>query len=214
MQSAWRINRNIVECKDFFIFSSCATFRSINRNIVECKVVFKLVLDFYFRVLIETSWNVKTEDRTVTSDRSGRINRNIVECKDWTKPKNMLHRSVLIETSWNVKNVTFSIIVFPDLCINRNIVECKELSSLINSIQERRINRNIVECKVVGEYTSFIILSSINRNIVECKVWICISMKRFVLVLIETSWNVKEPSWICYEWKKECELPDILTLVF
>ena len=143
-----------------------------------------------------------------------RINRNIVECKgiyrnciegvwevlietSWNVKDSFSQifpwiYSVLIETSWNVKNVTFSIIVFPDLCINRNIVECK----------------------VVGEYTSFIILSSINRNIVECKVWICISMKRFVLVLIETSWNVKEPSWICYEWKKECELPDILTLVF
>ena len=74
----------------------------INRNIVECKVVFKLVLDFYFRVLIETSWNVK-------------INKAISIVNSAV---------VLIETSWNVKEYYISSEMYKRR-INRNIVECK-----------------------------------------------------------------------------------------
>ena len=55
------------------------------------------------RVLIETSWNVKQNNRS-PRERACCINRNIVECKvhtKWLDPKSVI---VLIETSWNVKS--------------------------------------------------------------------------------------------------------------
>ena len=55
----YRINRNIVECKDFGSISSSSSAT----------------------VLIETLWNVKdTQSVCFASPRTG-INRNIVECK-------------------------------------------------------------------------------------------------------------------------------------
>ena len=55
----YRINRNIVECKELMFLLSFSLSNCINRNIVECKVIigssrFSLIL-----VLIETLWNVK-----------------------------------------------------------------------------------------------------------------------------------------------------------
>ena len=77
------------------------------------------------RVLIETSWNVKTEQVAVPVQEPERINRNIVECKvsiDYVilQSAQSINRNiveckvvhylllivfvgVLIETSWNVK---------------------------------------------------------------------------------------------------------------
>ena len=55
-----------------------------------------------WKVLIETSWNVKKEEAATLATYCS-INRNIVECKvhtKWLDPKSVI---VLIETSWNVK---------------------------------------------------------------------------------------------------------------
>ena len=57
--SAYRINRNIVECKVVFVGDGVPVSRSINRNIVECKG--------------------KKEADPIRLARG--INRNIVECK-------------------------------------------------------------------------------------------------------------------------------------
>ena len=56
-----------------------------------------------FSVLIETSWNVKTNKLIII-------------------PQVL---AVLIETSWNVKQVETAKTYFVELSINRNIVECK-----------------------------------------------------------------------------------------
>ena len=67
------------------------------------------------------------------------------------------------------------------------------MSKLDQYMQGRSINRNIVECKEVKRTGTLEKGYSINRNIVECKV----GGKQHVdalndLVLIETSWNVKD----------------------
>ena len=54
------INRNIVECKEYFCFCVCGSCCGINRNIVECKEPLKLIFDALILVLIETLWNVKS----------------------------------------------------------------------------------------------------------------------------------------------------------
>ena len=56
---AFRINRNIVECKVTFSLNLPACCNCINRNIVECKAETAMVLGELYRVLIETLWNVK-----------------------------------------------------------------------------------------------------------------------------------------------------------
>ena len=53
------INRNIVECKEYFCFCVCGSGCGINRNIVECKVEYLLADQKESAVLIETLWNVK-----------------------------------------------------------------------------------------------------------------------------------------------------------
>ena len=77
------------------------------------------------RVLIETSWNVKSVrnwriprkkkriNRNIVECKDNsyrnsvrwrfRINRNIVECKDHNSTMEEYRKNVLIETSWNVK---------------------------------------------------------------------------------------------------------------
>ncbi len=40
----WRINRNIVECKDISLMEWLWTVWCINRNIVECKVCRRIVV--------------------------------------------------------------------------------------------------------------------------------------------------------------------------
>ena len=98
----YRINRNIVECKDFGSISSSSSAT----------------------VLIETLWNVKdTQSVCFASPRTG-INRNIVECKGGRITISTWQKSVLIETLWNVKKVVIE--PEPEIPrINRNIVECK-----------------------------------------------------------------------------------------
>ena len=76
----------------------------INRNILECKDVCTVfVAAVFFSVLIETYWNVKCCRTADGYSLSRRINRNILECKrNWNR--DCLHRHcVLIETYWNVK---------------------------------------------------------------------------------------------------------------
>ena len=55
-----RINRNIVECKVFFVKIFVEILCSINRNIVECKEMLPCLFPCpELSVLIETLWNVK-----------------------------------------------------------------------------------------------------------------------------------------------------------
>ena len=54
-----RINRNILECKEYSPFYVYMRQIGINRNILECKVLFFLRAGSRFEVLIETYWNVK-----------------------------------------------------------------------------------------------------------------------------------------------------------
>ena len=79
--SAFRINRNIVECKDKYGAITAEAESSINRNIVECKVGRSLPLYVY----------------------CSSINRNIVECKVPLHLPQSVEALVLIETLWNVK---------------------------------------------------------------------------------------------------------------
>ena len=129
---SFRINRNIVECKEAHGFDNLSAQDCINRNIVECKVFLRWYLARSSRVLIETLWNVK-EDTDVTMPvvlpRINRniveckvislmfalgncqsINRNIVECKDGFQNWSKSRCQVLIETLWNVKLIASCII--------------------------------------------------------------------------------------------------------
>ena len=98
-----RINRNIVECKDF-------------RNISVCQLIFVLIETLWnvkmdineanfipTAVLIETLWNVKSVNPLCCFISLRRINRNIVECKVWYPAPAIAIAVVLIETLWNVK---------------------------------------------------------------------------------------------------------------
>ena len=59
----------------------CSAMYRINRNIVECKDFGSISSSSSATVLIETLWNVKdTQSVCFASPRTG-INRNIVECK-------------------------------------------------------------------------------------------------------------------------------------
>ena len=81
--------------------------RRINRNIVECKVELMMNAAKEYIVLIETSWNVKSNDVI----------------------KAVQTEVVLIETSWNVKDYESRCESVKEYSINRNIVECKGESS-------------------------------------------------------------------------------------
>ena len=74
------INRNIVECKEESGISYQGSLVRINRNIVECKECYIVCPSRKSIVLIETLWNVKTDNMLVKAQALG-INRNIVECK-------------------------------------------------------------------------------------------------------------------------------------
>ncbi len=80
--------------------------RRINRNIVECKVELMMNAAKEYIVLIETSWNVKSNDvikavqtEVVLIETSWNVKENPVKIKSVVNP-------VLIETSWNVKDVS------------------------------------------------------------------------------------------------------------
>ena len=55
----------------------------INRNIVECKDNYIIYIILILIVLIETLWNVKLSAVLSVSILPEGINRNIVECKDF-----------------------------------------------------------------------------------------------------------------------------------
>ena len=57
----FRINRNIVECKDSIRVLKYNPFDCINRNIVECKEESREIHSLQKMVLIETLWNVKKQ---------------------------------------------------------------------------------------------------------------------------------------------------------
>ena len=100
--------------------------RRINRNIVECKVELMMNAAKEYIVLIETSWNVKSNDvikavqtEVVLIETSW----NVKAAPTIISPAN--GERVLIETSWNVKQIRQLEKTKLELCINRNIVECK-----------------------------------------------------------------------------------------
>ena len=76
-------------------------------------------------VLIETYWNVKTENIKMNDKNKNGINRNILECKE-------KRRGVCVTHTGG---------------INRNILECKVRLREIVSTRRSGINRNILECK-------------------------------------------------------------------
>ena len=103
MHCSSRINRNIVECKYFWIITAIICVYRINRNIVECKSALRLSIARHKIELIETLWNV-----------------NFVAIhSDWRRT------GELIETLWNVNLCVYSLKGVPLRWINRNIVECK-----------------------------------------------------------------------------------------
>ena len=75
----------------------------INRNILECKVMNRFSLFSISFVLIETYWNVKSQEKLVILGMALGINRNILECKE-KRPEDIL------DSFYG---------------INRNILECK-----------------------------------------------------------------------------------------
>ena len=185
-----RINRNIVECKEYG--KSClkiAVIR-INRNIVECKenTVFTGICAIF--VLIETSWNVKvifksciifpsSINRNIVECKAyfpasiqtaiSSINRNIVECKASNFKDSINESVVLIETSWNVKVPTgVEIIGYLYVLIETscNVKESAESTRLFP-------DRVLIE-------TSWNVKSIAKDR-----------FSKVAMVLIETSWNVK-----------------------
>ena len=81
-----RINRNIVECKDFY---------------AGCSII-------YNSVLIETSWNVKQCRKFNTLDQVLVLIETSWNVKKIHIDTSFLCEPVLIETSWNVKQVITS----------------------------------------------------------------------------------------------------------
>ena len=77
------INRNIVECKEKYVYRTEDGILRINRNIVECKDRAYVSKSPQSIVLIETLWNVK---------------------KGWLGQP-FIDEAVLIETLWNVKSI-------------------------------------------------------------------------------------------------------------
>ena len=59
----------------------CSAMYRINRNIVECKDFGSISSSSSATVLIETLWNVKLKNADILNREIGGINRNIVECK-------------------------------------------------------------------------------------------------------------------------------------
>ena len=73
IETSWNVKMIVIAILSDGVFS-------INRNIVECKEYFREFIPAATLVLIETSWNVKQiNGHTLVSGNS--INRNIVECK-------------------------------------------------------------------------------------------------------------------------------------
>ena len=99
----FRINRNILECKDIRCDFRSVYCQRINRNILECKDEKTADCRTYIIVLIETYWNVKFFRRPLFRRNRDRINRNILECKVSSFDFHRWLLAVLIETYWNVK---------------------------------------------------------------------------------------------------------------
>ena len=91
-----------MECKDQLHQVGNWSGYRINRNILECKDSYFSTYKSDLEVLIETYWNVK-EDVQLFMKRLRSINRNILECKDRIKSNDSEDDEVLIETYWNVK---------------------------------------------------------------------------------------------------------------
>ena len=183
IETLWNVKRCIYISGSLF-------FDRINRNIVECKVFWLRICSCGYIVLIETLWNVKVGiwygakwAKEVLIETLWNVKERIGFCI-------MLVQTVLIETLWNVKLLD-PVSGLHTTSINRNIVECKEQQGHQETAWWQGINRNIVECKDCCRRSSLVrtvVLietlwnvkvdakplwylgeSRINRNIVECK---------------------------------------------
>ena len=115
-----------MECKERATFEKKKVESRINRNILECKDYAMRTKTYEDDVLIETYWNVKVDANTIICLCIS-INRNILECKVCLAIALIATPEVLIETYWNVKMKRHALSVGLLTSINRNILECKEL---------------------------------------------------------------------------------------
>ena len=127
-----------------------------------------------------------------SSQHSDGINRNIVECKERLRKIGYYGNIVLIETLWNVKWSMVRFIPMPTVCINRNIVECKGRCYSLERFLNSSINRNIVECKGSSFFSCSVIFHPVLiETLWNVKQPTPLNMSASEFVLIETLWNVK-----------------------
>ena len=76
------------------------------------------------------------------------------------------------------------------------MVECESTFLLISLILYRGFNRYMVECELDNAFTYRRDTLSFNRYMVECELFIKYPFVSFIIVLIDTWWNVNTDS-IC-----------------
>ena len=97
-------------------------------------------------VLIESDWNLKGSEPTLSVQRQHRINRIRLEFKGIQPSESAWLTSVLIESDWNLKSVP-SLPVTATAGINRIRLEFKVMFSSVVFYPELRINRIRLEFK-------------------------------------------------------------------
>ena len=122
IETLWNVN-------SIEVFNLLEEAFRINRNIVECK--YARMPDY--PVLIETLWNVNQVLYRKQKDIRS-INRNIVECKFRINRNPLVLITVLIETLWNVNEHSDRKEWHKRVCINRNIVECKSGTGAVSAM--------------------------------------------------------------------------------
>ena len=76
-------------------------------------------------VLIDTWWNVNTEETTISSDNNSSFNRYMVECESTSLLLPVHLQFVLIDTWWNVNSQHVLLSRLPVPGFNRYMVECE-----------------------------------------------------------------------------------------
>ena len=72
------------------------------------------------------------------------------------------------------------------------MVECESTFLLISLILYRGFNRYMVECELDNAFTYRRDTLSFNRYMVECELFIKYPFVSFIIVLIDTWWNVNQ----------------------
>ena len=178
---AFCINRIRLEFK---VFYQKRYFETLN-VLIESDWNLK-ILAFAFNVpaasvLIESDWNLKDTDIYLLANVECGINRIRLEFKGGDAKDIWLAVRVLIESDWNLKSDTV-VFIFSHVGINRIRLEFK--GKRVEEIPEegRSINRIRLEFKA-------------NNHTIQ---------GRFIFVLIESDWNLKNiasrPSWNFVKW--------------